>query len=49
MICHKFQNIKKLEADEAAKASETSTVPSLNKFLLNVLSNQVEIPVNFDS
>ena len=39
MIHHEFQNIKELETNEAARASETSIVSSLNEFLLNVLSN----------
>ena len=49
MIYYEFQNIKKLKTDEAMRASETSTVSSLNKFLLNISSNQVKIPANFDS
>ena len=49
MIYYKFQNIEELKADEAARASEASTVLSLNEFLLNILSDQVEILVNFDS
>ena len=49
MIYHEFQNIEKLEADKAVRASETSTVSSLNEFLLNISFNQVEVPVNFDS
>ena len=48
MICHKFQNIEKLKTDKAARASETFTVSLLNKFLLNISSDQVEISVNFD-
>ena len=34
MIWHEFQNIEKLEADEAHEASKTATVPSLNEFLV---------------
>ena len=49
MIYYEFQNIKKHETDKAARASETSTVPSLNEFLLNISFNQVEISVNFNS
>ena len=49
MIWQKFQNIEELEADKAWKASETAIVSSLNDFLLNVLSNQVEVLVKFDS
>ena len=49
IICCEFQKIEKLEADKAARASETSTVSSLDKFLLNILSNQVKIPANFNS
>ena len=48
IICCEFQNIEKLKTNEAARASEASTVPSLNEFLLNILSDQVEVPVNFD-
>ena len=49
MIHYEFQNIKKLEANKAVRASEISTVSSLNEFLLNISSNQVEVPVNFNS
>ena len=49
MIYHEFQNIKKLKTDEVTRALETSTVSSLNKFLLNILSDQVKISANFDS
>ena len=48
MIHYEFQNIKKLETNKAVRASETSIVSSLNKFLLNVSFNQVEIFVNFN-
>ena len=49
MIQQKFQNIEELEADKAQKASETAIAPSLNNFLLNMLSDQVEISMKFDS
>ena len=49
MICHEFKNIEKLETNKVTRASETSTVSSLNKFLLNVLSDQVETPTDFVS
>ena len=48
MIQCEFQNIEELEANEAHKASEAAVVPFLNEFLLNVLSDQVEVPVDFD-
>ena len=38
----------KLKINEAAKASEASTVPSLNDFILNILSDQVKISANLD-
>ena len=47
MICCEFQNIKKLEANKATRASEASNVPSLNKFLLNFSSDQVKISTEF--
>ena len=39
MIWYEFQNIEKLEVNKAYEASKTVTVPSLNKFLLNILSD----------
>ena len=48
MIWCEFQNIEELKADEAHEASEVTVVPSLNEFLLNVSSDQVEVPVDFD-
>ena len=48
MIWCEFQNIEKLETDEAHKTSEAAVVPFLKKFLLNVLSDQVKVPVDFD-
>ena len=48
MIQHKFQNIEELKADEAHKTSKAAVVSSLNKFLLNMSSDQVEVSVNFD-
>ena len=48
MIQHEFQNIKELETNEAYETSETADVSSLNKFLLNMLSDQVKISVDFD-
>ena len=49
MIQCKFQNIKDLKANEAYKASKTAKASSLNKFLLNMLFNQVKNSVDFDS
>ena len=49
MIWCELQNIKELKADEACKTSEITAVPFLNEFLLNVLSNQVKVSVNFNS
>ena len=49
MIQCEFQNIKEVEANKAYEASEAAVVPSLNQFLLNMLSDQVEVPVDFDS
>ena len=48
MIQCKFQNIEELKADKACEASEAAVMPFLNKFLLNVSSDQVEVPVDFD-
>ena len=48
MVWCEFQNIEELEANEAHEASEVTVVPSLNEFLLNVSSNQVKVPVDFD-
>ena len=49
MIQCKFQNIEKLEADKAHKASKTVTVSFLNEFLLNILSDQMKILMNLNS
>ena len=48
MIQQKFQNIEELKINKAHEISEAVVVSSLNKFLLNMLSDQVKIPVNFD-
>ena len=48
MVWWKLQNIKELEADEAHESSEAVAMPSLDNFLLNVLSDQVEMLVGFD-
>ena len=48
MIQQKFQNIKELKINEACETSEAAVVSSLNEFLLNVLSDQVEVPVDFN-
>ena len=48
MVCHEFQNIEELKTDEAYKASETTAMPFLNKFLLNVSSNQVKMLMVFN-
>ena len=49
MIQQKFQNIEELEANKAWEASKTAIVSSLNDFLLNVLFNQIEVLMKFDS
>ena len=49
MIWYEFQNIKKLEADEACEASKTAIISSLNKFLLNILFNQMKVLMNLNS
>ena len=49
MIQCESQNIEELKVNEAHKASEAAVVLSLNKFLLNVSSDQVKVSVNFDS
>ena len=49
MIQCKFQNFKELKANEAYKTSETAAVSSLNKFLLNVLSDQIKVSDDFKS
>ena len=49
MVQQEFQNIEELEADEARQASETAIAPSLNDFLLNVSSDQVEVLMKFNS
>ena len=49
MIHCEFQNIEELEANEAYEASEAVAMPSLNKFLLNMLSDQVKMPMVFNS
>ena len=49
MIQCEFQNIKELKINEAYETSEAADVSSLNKFLLNMLSDQMKISVNFDS
>ena len=48
MIQWEFQNIKELETDKAHEASKAAVVPSLNEFSLNMLSDQIEVPVDFD-
>ena len=48
MVQHEFQNIEELETNEAHRASEAAVMSSLNKFLLNMLFNQVKVPVDFD-
>ena len=49
MIWCEFQNIEELKINEAYEASKAAVVLSLNEFLLNMSSDQVEVPVNFDS
>ena len=48
MIQCEFQNIEELKTDKAHETSEAAVVPSLNKFLLNVSSDQVKVSVDFD-
>ena len=48
MIQCEFQNIEELKVNEAHETSETAVVPFLYEFLLNVSSDQVEVPVDFD-
>ena len=48
MIQCEFQNIKELKANKAHKTSEAAAVLFLNKFLLNVLSDQMKVLMNFD-
>ena len=48
MIQCEFQNIEELKADKAHETSKTTVMPSLNEFLLNMLSDQVKVSVNFD-
>ena len=48
MVQQEFQNIEELKADEARQASETAIVPSLDDFLLNVSSDQVEVLMEFN-
>ena len=49
MIQQELQNIEELEADEAREAFETAMMSSLNNFLLNVSSDQIEVSMKFDS
>ena len=49
IVQHELQNIEELKINEACEASKTTAVSFLNEFLLNMLSNQVEISVDFDS
>ena len=43
------KNIKKLkEKNEAKHVSEAVSVPSLNEFLLNALSDQIKVLMNFN-
>ena len=49
MIQCKFQNIEKLKVNKAHETSEAAVVPSLNKFLLNMLFDQVEILIDLNS
>ena len=48
MIQCEFQNIEKLETDEAHKTFKTAIMSSLNKFFLNISFNYVEILMNFN-
>ena len=49
MIQQEFQNIEELKVNKAQKASETAIMSSLNNFLLNMLSDQVEVLMKFNS
>ena len=49
MIQCEFQNIKELKVSEVCETSETAVMSFLNKFLLNMSSDQIEVSVNFDS
>ena len=49
MIQQEFQNIEELKINEACETSEAAVMSSLNKFLLNMSSDQVEVSVDFDS
>ena len=48
MIQCEFQNIKELKVNKAHETSETAVVSFLNKFLLNMLFNQIKVSVDFD-
>ena len=48
MIQCEFQNIEELKTNEACETSETAIVSSLNKFFLNMLSDQVKASDNFN-
>ena len=48
MIQCEFQNIEELKVNKAHETSETVMVSFLNKFLLNMSSDQVKVPVDFD-
>ena len=49
MIHCEFQNIKELETNEACETSEATVMSYLNEFLLNISSDQIKIPVKFNS
>ena len=49
MMWWELQNIEELKVDEAREAFKTATVSSLNNFLLNMLFDQIEVLMKFDS
>ena len=48
MLWWELQNIKKFKTNKARKVSETAIMSLLNKFLLNMLSDQIKFSMNFD-
>ena len=49
MVWQELQNIEELEINEAREAFKTAIVSSLNNFLLNMSSDQVEVLMEFNS
>ena len=48
MIQCDLQNIEDLETNKAHETSEAAAMSFLNKFLLNMLFNQIKVLMNFD-